>query len=72
MAVFNTKYIKNLAFYLLSYFGIAIMVVFKFAFMLGHLDFKWLNFQNWVENVFGSKAKLAFEKSNLYACVRSQ
>jgi len=43
----NTKYIKYLAFYLLSYFGIAIMVDFKFAFMLGNLNLKWLNFKNW-------------------------
>ena len=34
ITVFNTKYIKYLVFYLLSYFGIAIMVDFKFAFML--------------------------------------
>ena len=37
ITVFNTKYIKYLAFYLLSYFGIAIMVDFKFAFILGDL-----------------------------------
>ena len=47
ITVFNTKYIKYLAFYLLSYFGIAIMVDFKFAFMFGDLNLKWLNFQNW-------------------------
>ena len=45
ITVFNTKYIKYLAFYLLSYFGIAIMVDFKFAFMLSNLNLKWLNFQ---------------------------
>ena len=43
--VFNTKYIKYLVFYLLSYFGIAIMVDFNFAFMLDNLNLKWLNFQ---------------------------
>jgi len=47
IAVFNTKYIKYFTFYLLSYFGIAIMVDFKFAFMLDGLNLKWLNFQNW-------------------------
>ncbi|ERJ29178.1 hypothetical protein ATCC51561_1643 [Campylobacter concisus ATCC 51561] len=45
ITVFNTKYIKYLAFYLLPYFDIAIMVDFKFAFMLGALNLKWLNFQ---------------------------
>ena len=45
ITVFNTKYIKYLAFYLLSYFDIAIMVDFKFVFMLGNLNLKWLNFQ---------------------------
>jgi len=40
ITVFNTKYIKYLAFYLLSYFGIAIMVDFKFAFMFGDLNLK--------------------------------
>jgi len=47
IAVFNTKYIKYLAFYLLLHFGIAIMVDFKFAFILDGLNLKWLNFQNW-------------------------
>ena len=55
ITVFNTKYIKYFAFYLLSYFGIAIMVDFKFAFILGDLNLKM---------IFGSKANLAFEKSN--------
>ena len=45
ITVFNTKYIKYFVFYLLSYFGIAIMVDFKFVFMLGNLNLKWLNFQ---------------------------
>jgi len=31
----------------LSYFDIAIMVDFKFAFMLCDLSLKWSNFQNW-------------------------
>jgi len=44
IAVFNTKYIKYLAFYLLSYFGIAIMVDFKFVFIHRslHSSAKWL------------------------------
>ena len=55
ITVFNTKYIKYLAFYLLSYFSIAIMVDFKFAFMLGDLNLKWLNFQREFDLELASK-----------------